>query len=87
MRWSGCGRRLTVRSLPRLTYYHVRTCDACGSGSRETEMVALGRNGLSVLTAQLCPRCSSTVELAVERAIGSIETDRLERELAVRRGR
>lgn len=68
-------------------YYRVQTCDACGVGGRETEMIALGRNGLSVLTAQLCQRCSSAVELAVERAIREIETERLERVLWVRRGR
>jgi hypothetical protein len=68
-------------------YYRVQVCDACGVGGRSTEMIALGRNGLSVLTAQLCQRCGSMVELAVERAIREIETQRMEREIGRRRGR
>lgn len=68
-------------------YYRVQVCDACGVGGKTTDLVALGRNGLSVLTTQLCPRCGSIVELAVERAIRAIEDERLERELARRRGR
>lgn len=77
---------LTSETTHRL-YYRVQVCDACGVGGRHTEMIALGRNGLSVLTTQLCERCASTVELAVERAVREIETARIERELARRRGR
>jgi hypothetical protein len=68
-------------------YYRVQVCDACGAGGRSTELIALGRNGLSVLTAQLCQRCGSAVELAVERTIQGIEDERLEAELRRRRGR
>ena len=69
------------------TYRRVQVCDACGSGNRDTDLVALGVNGLSILTAKLCRRCASSVELAVEGAIRAIETTRMERELEARRGR
>lgn len=68
------------------TYHSVRLCDACGAGSRETALVALGINGLSVFTAQLCERCASDVELGVERIIRGIEAERLERRLVRLRG-
>jgi hypothetical protein len=67
-------------------YYRVQVCDACGAGGRSTDLVALGRNGLSVLTAQLCQRCGSAVELAVERTVREIEDERLMHELRRRRG-
>lgn len=70
----------------RRTAYSLRLCDACGAASRETALIALGRDGLAVLTALLCTRCASTVELAVEAAIREIETGRLARELERRRG-
>lgn len=70
----------------RRIYYRVQVCDACGVGGRSTELIAVGRNGCAVLTAQLCQRCGSAVELAVERAIREIETVRMEHELARRRG-
>jgi hypothetical protein len=69
------------------TYHRVQICDACGVGGREVEMIALGRNGLSVLTAKLCQRCGSAVEIAVEQTIRGIETDKMEREIERRRGR
>lgn len=68
----------------RRMYYRVQVCDACGSGNRTIEQIALGRNGLSILTARLCERCASRVELAVQGAVREIETDRLERELKAR---
>jgi hypothetical protein len=71
--------------VTRRHYYRVQVCDACGVGGREVEMISVGRNGLSVLTAKLCQRCGSMVELAVERAIREIETERLERDLERRR--
>jgi hypothetical protein len=62
-------------------YYRVQVCDACGVGGRSTEAVALGRDGLVILTAQLCRRCASTVELAVQATIREIEAERMIRKL------